>query len=167
MAQSEIPVAWIGLGGMLAGAVATAAASRFMGRASIKAATIAGVDSLQDELSRFTDPFVQAGDQLRPAVSGRTPSGEWHDIAPTLPRTAPKWCLMVDQPIKLLEMPGIIRRQAAGVDAEIVSHQAISAPRLAPHVHAAARDLHRQMRELINEFASEFKGLVKRGMGVM
>ncbi|CAL9453455.1 hypothetical protein [Streptomyces sp. enrichment culture] len=66
MAQSEIPVALIGLGGAIAGAAATVVVGRLTGRHSVQAALVAKVDGLQDELTAFCAPFVEARVQLSP-----------------------------------------------------------------------------------------------------
>ncbi|MCX4534941.1 hypothetical protein OHA79_18920 [Streptomyces sp. NBC_00841] len=167
MAQSEIPVAWIGLGGAVAGAVATAAVGRFAGRASIKAATVAKVDTLQDGLTRFCAPFIEARIQLRPALGGHTPTEPWQAVAPGMSRSAPAWTSMAADPVELWEMPGVVRRKAAYVDAEIRSHQSRTDQLLLPAVHSAVRELYQEAKELMDTYTREFQRLVKRGLGVM
>ncbi|MER6085392.1 hypothetical protein [Streptomyces sp. NPDC001833] len=167
MAQSDVPVAWIGLGGVVLGAVATALGARYTSMSGIKAATVPQLDPLQSELLTFTAPFVEARIQLMPALDGLTPANEWVRIAPTLPRSAPKWCSMAADPLALYEMPGIVRSKAHRVDGAIRSHQARSAAALDPAAHSAVRLLHRELGDLVNEFSRALKRLAKRGMGVM
>lgn len=167
MAQSEIPVALIGLGGAIAGAAATATVGRLAGRHSVHAALVAKVDGLQDELTTFCAPFVEARVQLSPALTGRTPTKPWRDLAPQMSRAAPRWTSMGADPLRLWEMPGIVRRKADYVDDEMRLHQSRSAELLSPEVHTAVRELHQDTKELIQTYTHEFKRLAKRGMGVM
>ncbi|WNE97840.1 hypothetical protein PS467_22150 [Streptomyces luomodiensis] len=167
MAQSEIPVALIGLGGAVAGAVATVAVGRFTGRASVKAATVAKVDTLQDELTKFCAPFVEARIQLEPALAGRTPTDPWLALAPQMSRAAPRWTSMAADPLALWELPGVVRRKAAYVDGEIRSHQSRNEQVLLNEVHLAARELYHGAKELIDTYTREFRRLAKRGMGVI
>ncbi|MET8955326.1 hypothetical protein ACWEO4_30570 [Streptomyces sp. NPDC004393] len=120
MAQSDVPMAWIGLGGVLAGAVAAALGARYASLGGIKAAAVPQPDPLQAELRAFTTPFIEARIQLMPALGGQTPPDEWARIAPTLPRTAPKCA----DPLALYEMPVTVRGNAHRVDGQIRSHQA-------------------------------------------
>ncbi|MFF5147174.1 hypothetical protein ACFY6U_46945 [Streptomyces sp. NPDC013157] len=133
----------------------------------IKAATVPQLDPLQSELLTFTAPFVEARIQLMPALDGLTPANEWARIAPTLRRSAPKWCSMAADPLALYEMPGIVRSKAHRVDGAIRSHQAGSATALDPAAHSAVRLLHRELGDLVNEFSRALSRLAKRGMGVM
>ncbi|MGW7048664.1 hypothetical protein ACWGDT_39585 [Streptomyces avermitilis] len=160
-------MALIGLGGALAGAAATAAVGRITGRASVKAATVAKVDTLQDELTKFCAPFVEARIQLLPALTGQTPSDPWLALAPQMSRAAPRWTSMVPNPLTLWEMPGVVRRKAAYVDGEIRSHQSRADQLLLMNVHTAVRELYQESRELIDTYTREFRRLAKRGMGVM
>ncbi|WP_158712290.1 hypothetical protein [Streptomyces sp. NRRL F-5135] len=167
MAQSEIPVALIGLGGAVAGAAATLAVGRITGRASVKAATVAKVDTLQDELTRFCAPFVDARTQLHPALNGRTPDAPWRALAPQMSRAAPRWTSMAADPLTLWDMPGVVRRKAAYVDGEIRSHQSRDDQLLVGDVHAAVRELYQEAATLITTYTREFRRLAKRGLGVM
>ncbi|MEU7051496.1 hypothetical protein ACWGOK_19575 [Streptomyces eurythermus] len=167
MAQSEIPVALIGLGGAIAGAAATVVVGRLTGRHSVQAALVAKVDGLQDELTAFCAPFVEARVQLSPALTGRTPAEPWRDLAPQMSRAAPRWTSMVTDPLRLWEMPGIVRRKADYVDDEIRLHQSRSAELLLPEAQAAVRELYQDTKDLIETYTQEFKRLAKRGMGVI
>ncbi|MGW8329348.1 hypothetical protein ACWGNF_32120 [Streptomyces sp. NPDC055808] len=167
VAQSEIPVAFIGLGGALAGAAATLAVSRISGRHTVNAAVIAKLDGLQDELTKFCSPFVEARIQLSPLLSGQVPADPWRDLAPPMSRGAPRWTSMVEEPLRLWEMPGNVRRKADYVDDEMRSHQSRGALQLVPLVHMAVRELYQETRVLIDTYTREFRLLAKRGMGVM
>lgn len=167
MAQSEIPVALIGLAGVVAGAAATVTVGRITGRHTVHAALIAKVDGLQDELTTFCAPFVEARIRLFPALTGRTPVEPWQDLAPQMSRTAPRWTSMVADPLRLWEMPGTVRRKADYVDDEIRLHQSRAADLLLPSAHAAIRELYQESKELVETYTREFRRLAKRGMGVM
>ncbi|MFF7328647.1 hypothetical protein [Streptomyces sp. NPDC008150] len=167
MAQSEIPVALIGLGSAVAGAAATVVVGRLAGHASVKAATVAKVDVLQNELTTFCAPFVEARVQLLPALTGRTPTEPWLALAPGMSRAAPPWTSMAVDPLTLWEMPGVVRRKAAYVDGAIRSHQSRSDQLLVTEAQVAVRELYQEAKELIHTYTREFRRLAKRGMGVL
>ncbi|MER0448264.1 hypothetical protein ABR738_27525 [Streptomyces sp. Edi4] len=167
MAQSEVPVAWIGLGGVLVGAVATALGARYTSLGSVRAATITQFDPLQSELHCFTSPFIEARIQLMPVLGGQTPADRWIGIASTLPRAAPRWCSMASDPLALFEKPVLVRGHAHQVDGQIRSHQARGARTLEPGAHATVRALHQELGDAADQFSRALKRLAKRGLGVV
>ncbi|MFE0170948.1 hypothetical protein ACFWZ2_01415 [Streptomyces sp. NPDC059002] len=166
MAQSELQVALVGLGGVATGAVATLLAARYTSLGGVRAATIAQLDTFQSEFAKIVGPYAEARIQLDPVRDGRTPE-EWRLLAPTLPRTAPGWCSMAPNHQLLYERPVIVRRDAAWVDGAVRRHQALGAPSLDDETRDASRRLHRDIGELVNDLSNLFKRLAKRGMGVM
>ncbi|MFG2349896.1 hypothetical protein [Streptomyces phaeochromogenes] len=125
------------------------------------------MDTLQDELTKFCAPFVEARIQLLPALTGHTPSDPWLAIAPQMSRAAPRWTSMAANPLTLWEMPGVVRRKASYVDGEIRSHQTREDQLLVFDVHMAVRELYQDAREIIDTYTREYRRLAKRGMGVM
>jgi hypothetical protein len=167
VAQSEIPVAWIGLGGMVIGAVATAVGARYTTLGGVKAATIDQLVPLQTELHSFTSPFVEARHRLVPLLGGLTPSDPWTRIAPSLPRHPPTWCSMTPNPLALYDRPETVRRSASQVDDHIRSHQARGARTLAPDAHISVRALYRELGDAVDDFTRALKRLARRGLGVI
>lgn len=167
MEQSQIPVAWIGLGGVVVGAVATAVGARYTLLGGVKTATIEQLVPLQTELHSFTSPYVEARIRLRPILGGLIPSDPWVKIAPHLPRFPPAWCSMTPNPVALYERPEAVRSSAIKVDDQIRSHQARGNSTLASDACGLVRVLYRELGDAVDDFSRALKRLARRGLGVM